>query len=190
MCEEDPTGRIKRLNGIVEHISEIPFLPLRFPKLDKGSLCLQVWSYATYASNHDLTSLLCYIIFLSDESGKCLPLFLSSRKRVTRSVGGSEAMALSDAFDMAYILKHGLQRMTSTKIPIVVLADSLSLFDVIMNVSATTEKRLVIDWNIFRQVYSAKEIDKLGFNRTQYNPVEALTKVMRSHMLYEKRFPI
>jgi hypothetical protein len=98
---------------------------------------LQVYSDALYANNPDGSSQLGYIIFLADENGNFQPLFWCSHKsrRVTRSVLESETMALADAFDMAYALKHDIQTIIKQRVPIVIITDSLSLFDVIIKSS-------------------------------------------------------
>jgi hypothetical protein len=44
-------------------------------------------------------------------------------------------MALADAFDMAYALKHDIQTIIKQRVPIVIITDSLSLFDVIIKSS-------------------------------------------------------
>eukprot|EP00171_Calliarthron_tuberculosum_P001031 IDg1031t1 len=182
---ETPEKYNKNLNSILAHLAKLPVLPLRFPKLDKDTLSLKVYSDSSYANNPDGTSQLGYIIFLTDSSGKCQPLYWSSKKakRVTRSVLASETMAFADAFDTAFILKHDLQRMINQSIPIIMITDSLSLFDVITKVSITAEKRLMIDLKIVRQSYASKEIEKVGFVRTLNNPADSLTKPKRCHIL-------
>jgi hypothetical protein len=40
-------------------------------------------------------------------------------------------MALADGFDWAYLRKHDLQMMLKHNVPIIMLTDSLSLFDII-----------------------------------------------------------
>ena len=181
----DKKEYIRYLNAILKRLRKVPHLPLRYPRLDKNSLHLQVYTDASYATNTDKSSQLGYIIFLRDSTGQCQPMHWSSHKskRVTRSVLGSETMALADGFDMAYMIKHDIQRMTKTKIPLYILTDSLSLFDVITKLSSTTEKRLLIDLTVVRKAYASHEIEKLGFVRTIYNPADALTKVMRSDAL-------
>lgn len=102
------------------------------------------YSYASYANNNDASSQLGYIIFLTDNSDACQPLVWSSHKYncVTRSVLGSETMALADAFDMAFMVKHDVQRMTRSEIPLNMITDSSPLINVITRASRTAEKRL------------------------------------------------
>lgn len=182
-----PGACVKALNAIHKHLRTVPDLPLRFPKLDRKTLQLRVYSDASFASNTDGSSHLGYIIFLTDASGTCQPLYWSSHKskRVTRSFLGSETMALADAFDMAYALKHDIQRMIKQNVPIRILTDNLSLFDVITKATTTAEKRLMIDLAALKQAYNVHDVEQLGFVRTAFNPADALTKVTRCPVLEE-----
>ena len=185
MFKEDAQKKIKSLNNILSHLNTNHDLPLRFPKLDTDSLRLQVYSDASFATNADGSSQLGYIIFLVDGSGKCQPISWSSHKakRVTRSVLGSEVLALADAFDMAYALKHDIQALLSKEIPLVLITDSLSLFDVISKSTITAEKRLMIDLKATKESYKNREIEIIGFIRTKSNPADCLTKVTNSEVL-------
>lgn len=85
-------------------------------------------------------------------------------------------MALADAFDMAVLIKHDLQAVLKSSIPITMIIDSLSLFEVITKASSTTGKRSMIDLITVKDAYRRREIDTVGFVRTQCNPADALTK--------------
>jgi hypothetical protein len=183
--KDDPKTHIKRLNAVVNHLRKTIHQVLKFPKLDRKNLSLRVYSDASYANNSDGTSQIGYIIFLCDASGSCQPLFWSSKKskRVTRSVLGSETMALADAFDMAFTIRHDLQNITLLQIPIIILTDSLSLFDVLTKATTTSEKRLMIDLTAAKEAYKKREIDTIGFVRTEYNPADVFTKITRCKIL-------
>ena len=182
---DDPKTHIKRLNAVVNHLRKTMNRVLKFPKLDRNNLSLRVYSDASYANNSDGTSQIGYIIFLCDASGYCQPLFWSSKKskRVTRSVLGSETMALADSFDMAFTIRHDLQNITRIQIPIIILTDSLSLFDVLTKATTTSEKRLMIDLTAAKEAYKKREIDTIGFVRTEYNPADVFTKITRCKIL-------
>ena len=92
-------------------------------------------------------------------------------------------MALADGFDVGFMTKYDLQILTGKTIPVHIMTDSLSLFDVITKATATTEKRLMIDLETVREAYRKQEIMNIGFIRTQFNPADALTKLMTSHIL-------
>jgi hypothetical protein len=176
---------IVALNKILSHLARVPHLPLKYPKLDLDSLRLRVCADASFGSNADGSSQLGYCIFLADKHGKCQLLTWSSHKskRVTRSVAGAETMALADAFDSAYSLKHDLQAMLCREVPITVYTDSLSLFDVRTKSTVPREKRLMIDVVAIKNAYKSCELDTIAFIRTQHNPEDVLTKIMKSDVL-------
>jgi hypothetical protein len=96
---------------------------------------------------------------------------------------GSETMALADAFDMAYALKHNIETIIKQNVPIVILTDSLSLFDVITKATTTADKRLMIDLCVVKQAYERSEVDTIGFVRSEYNPADVLRKITRCAIL-------
>ena len=181
----DSTTHKKLLNSVVRHIGKTSAQRLLYPKLDKESIRLQTYSDAAYSNNYDGTSQLGYIVFLADKTNKCQPLYWSSykSKRVSRSVLGSETMAFADAFDMTFAIKKDMELMMNTPIPIVMLTDSLSLFDVITKSTITTEKRLMIDIKVVKDSYQRNELQTIGFIRSESNPADALTKVKRCTIL-------
>lgn len=152
---------------------------LRMKKLDKSSLHIKVFSDSSFANNRDLSSQLGYIILLCDKFKNCNILHFSSHKsrRVVRSVLGAETYAFADAFDYAHALKHDLESILDQKIPLQMLTDSKSLFDVLTKCSSTIEKRLMIDLQVVRQAYETHLISDLGFIRTEHNPADGLTKI-------------
>ena len=92
-------------------------------------------------------------------------------------------MAFADAFDMAVAIRNDLSKVLSQKLPIVMLTDSLSLFDVVTKATLTTEKTLLMDIKGFKDSYHFNEIENIGFIRSEYNPADTLTKVKPSSIL-------
>ena len=78
-------------------------------------------------------------------------------------------MALADSFDMAFIIRHGIQRMMNIKTPIMMFTDILSLFDVITKASTTVEKKLTIDLEVVKKASQQNEIEQIGFIRSEHN---------------------
>lgn len=169
---------IKRINSVVSNLKKLPDLVLRYPKLELSSLKLQVYSDASYATNKDKTSQLGYFIFLMDKHHRCHPIYWVSykSKRSTRSVLGSEVMAFADAFDMAYTLKFDLQKILGKELPLRMLTDNKSLFDVLTKATSTTEKRLMIDIQTVRDAYRSFEVNDVALVRSEFNIADALTK--------------
>ena len=81
-------------------------------------------------------------------------------------------MAFADASDIAIEMKNDLRRMTSLDIPIVMLADSLSLFNVIKKAKITSERRLMIDVKVVKDAYTRHELGAIGFIGSVYNPAD------------------
>ena len=92
-------------------------------------------------------------------------------------------MALADAFDAAFTIKHDTERALEATLNIFMLTDSLSLFDVITKATVTAEKRLLIDLKDVKGAYKRHEISQVGFIRSEFNPADALTKAKRSNIL-------
>ena len=89
---------------------------------------------------------------------------------------GAETYALADAFDFAFCCKKDLERILEQRIPLQMLTDSKSLFDVITKCSNTSERRLMIDVDAVRTAYLKHEISNFGFLRGPNNPADGLTK--------------
>jgi hypothetical protein len=139
-----------------------------------------VYVDTSFASNRDEISQLGFVIFLVDKHYQFQPDGVASykEKRVTRSVLGAETMALADAFDAAYSLKHDVQGMLQQEVPITLYTDWLSLFDVITKSTMPREKRLAIDIEEMKGAYKRREVETIAFIRTNVNPADMLTKVM------------
>jgi hypothetical protein len=117
-------------------------------------------------------------------------------KILTRSVLGSETMALADAFDMAFTIRHDLQNITRLQIPIIVLTDSLSLFDVITKATTTSEKWLMIDLTAAKEAYKTIRHDLQNITGLQI-PIIILTDslslfdvITKAKTTFEKRLLI
>lgn len=95
----------------------------------------------------------------------------------------------SYTFDAAYTIRNKLTRIFGRKIPIVMLMDSASHFNVIGKTSGTTEKRLMIELAATREAYDRCEIDEIGWVDTASNIVDEFIKA-RSNIQLEKLLDI
>lgn len=106
------------------------------------------------------------------QSSKC--------KRITRSVLASEIYGLVNGFDLAYVIRETLrtvtQRLNLPPIPLVVCTDSYSLYDCLVKLGTTTEKRLMIDLQARRQSYERGEISEIRWISGEGNPADSMTK--------------
>lgn len=141
---------------------------------------LIVFTDASFANNKDLSSQIRYVIVLADKLGNANVIHWSliKCKRVTRSVLGAELYALAHGFDMGTSLKSTLDAILPSYAPIslVLCTNSKSLFDYIVKLGTTQEKRLMIDVMCLRQSYERREITECRWIEGTLNPADAMTK--------------
>ncbi|MEM1283154.1 MAG: reverse transcriptase domain-containing protein [Chlamydiota bacterium] len=170
---------IKLLNKTINKLKESPDDGIKMQRLDRDSLYIKVYSDASFANNPNLSSQLGYIVLLCDKFERCNILHFTSYKsrRIVRSVLGAEVYAMADAFDYAFTLKQDLEIILNQKVPLRIITDSKSLFDIITKNSSSIEKRLMIDIKSVRHGYESMEISDIGFARSTCNPADAFTKI-------------
>ena len=179
------TEKLKAYNCVIKRLKETDSRCLTFYPLKKDSFHLRVYTDASFAGNDDLSSQLGFIILLCDSLNLAHILGYSNRKskRVVRSILGGEVYAFASGFDRAFMLKHDLETIYRTKIPLHMLTDSLQMFDVITKGSSTTEKRLMIDIASARECYTRHEISHVGLVASEHNIADGLTKETPNNIL-------
>lgn len=179
MFTTEKVRHIKTINKLDKTATSSPNRGLRYVSLDPTTMHLWVYGDGSFANNPDGSSQLGFVILLSDGSGRCV--FLSHRsfksRRRVRSVQGAE-VSFVDAFDEAYLLRAQLKELFGREIPLRMLLDSRSLFDVLSRGTLTTERRLVIDLLAAREAYTKGDISDLGNVRSEFNLADCLTKQM------------
>ena len=82
--------------------------------------------------------------------------------------------------DTAYAIATTLEKITKQlnlpTIPIVVCTDSYSLYECLVKLGSTKEKRLMIDIMALRQMYKRRELFEIRWINGQDNPADAMTK--------------
>lgn len=112
-----------------------------------------LYADSSHNNRENSRSQLGYIICLADDSNKCSILFYLSHKshRVARSSAAEETIAFVDTFDNTFVIRHDLQRMLGVNIPILMLTDSIQLFDVMNRSRYTTKRTLMVDISAVRE---------------------------------------
>lgn len=177
--KSDKNRIIRRLNKAVKYAVDNRIY-LRIPKLDLQTLRVVGYSDASFANNHDLSTQLGVLCFLADDKGNSVPIHFKSykSKRVVRSAMAGEVIAFSDLFDVAAALASELGVLYDRNIPVQLLTDSKSLFDVISKGSRTSGKRMMLDIAATREGFRNKVISDIGFVRSSKNLADGLTKAM------------
>jgi hypothetical protein len=116
---------------------------------------LIVFTDASFANNRDLSSQIGYILVLADGTGCANIIHWSSTKykRVTRSILASELYGMAYGFNMGALVKSTIDRVLEMELPLVVCTDSKSLYECLVKLGTTREKRLMIDVMCLRQAY-------------------------------------
>jgi hypothetical protein len=175
----EPTENdVKALNKRIQWQIENPSRGLRFVKLQKESLQLLVFTDASFANNRDLSSQIGHVLVLADGTGRANILHWSSTKckRVTRSVLASELFGMAHGFDIGASAKSTIDRVLEIDLPLVLCTDSKSLYECLVKLGTTQEKRLMIDVMCLRQAYERREIAEVKWIKGDSNPADSMTK--------------
>jgi hypothetical protein len=159
--DEDIRTLNKRLKWQMENIDR----DLRYVPVDLANAKLMVFVDGSFANNKDLSSQLGFVMMLVNESaetdntftirGNVIHYSSTKCKRVTRSVLASEIYGMVNGFDMGIAIASTLRMITErlglAAIPLIVCTDSYSLYECLVKLGTTKEKRLMIDIMALRQ---------------------------------------
>lgn len=190
---------IARLNKRITWQKENVGRGLTYLRLNMGDLKLFTFVDASFANNKDMSSQMGYIIVLGNEiatddksfriRGNLLHWSSIKCKRVTRSVLASEIYAMAHGVDIAIAIGGTINmimdRMSLPKVPIVACTDSLSLYECLVKLGTTKEKRLMIDIMALREAYERGELRDIRWIDGRDNPADAMTKAASNTALEE-----
>ena len=191
---------ITRLNKRIQWQLDNSARGLSYVPLDLSSMILYVFVDGSFANNKDLTSQIGFVIVLGNERANEHEKSFSLRgniihwqsvkcRRVTRSVLASEIYGMVNGFDAAYVLKQLLveitKRLNKPATRMVMCTDSLSLYQCLVQLGTTAEKRLMIDLMALRQSYEEREVDEVRWIAGGDNPADAMTKGAPNNALEE-----
>lgn len=190
---EPQKADVEALNKRIEWQMENCDRGLTYIPLDLSHTKLFIFTDGSFANNSDMTSQLGLLIVLATEnhtniattpefeiSGNIVHWNSSKCKRVTRSVLASELYGMVNGFDSAIALRTTLHKIMKTldlpQIPAILCSDSKSLYDCLVKLGTTQEKRLMIDIMSLRESYERREISEVRWINGKDNPADAFTK--------------
>jgi hypothetical protein len=159
---------------------------------------LMVFMDGSFANNKDLSSQLGFVLTLVNEStgtdtntfticGNVIYYSSTKCKRVTRSVLASEIYGMVNGFNIGIAIATTLRMITERLgllvIPLVICTDSYSLYECLVKLRTTKEKRLMIDIMALRQSYERREITEIRWINSDDNPADAFTKASLNRAL-------
>ena len=98
-------------------------------------------------------------------------------KQVTHNVLASELYALAYGFDITAVIRLIIQKILQLEqLPLVLCTDLKSLYNCLVKLGTTQEKRLMVDLMCLRQAYERREIMEVKWINGGNNPADAMTK--------------
>jgi hypothetical protein len=162
---------------------------LKYIALELSTAKLFVFVDGSFANNKDFSSQIGYEIILANEkagndefiiTGNMIHWSSTKSKRVTRSVLASEIYGMVAGTDTAFAIGSTLKMITEQldlpAIPTIVCTDSYSLYECLVKLGTTKEKRLMIDIMAIRQSYERRELFEIRWINGLDNPADAMTK--------------
>lgn len=188
--QQSPTEEdFKKLNACLQWQIQNAERGLKYIPLNLSTLRLYVFTDGSLANTADLSSQIGFVIALGNEESHGDTFMLRANlihwsstkcKRVTRSILASEIYGMVAGFDISITLKATLNTIASElslpQIPLIVCTDSLSLYECLVKLGTTAEKRLMIDIMALRQSYERREISETRWIHGDDNPADAMTK--------------
>lgn len=104
-------------------------------------------------------------------------------KRITRSVLAAEIFLMVHRFHISSTIRLTLNDLIGRIIPCHVYTDSKSLYESLVRINQSTEKRLLIDLRMLCQAYERREIIEVFWNPTAQNPADAFTNYSTTPVL-------
>ena len=154
---------------------------IKFPSLDLSTTSVVTYCDASYGNLPDGSSQGGHIIFLSDSSGKCVPITWASVKikRIARSTLAAECMALQDSTDAAILISSLFSEMLyscNKSIQNISKTDSKGLHTALYSTKAVQDKRLRVDIASLREMLERQELDQVCWIQSSDQLADCLTK--------------
>jgi hypothetical protein len=167
-----------QLNNLIRELCFV------FLDVNQNQLKLMIFIDAAFANTLDLHSQIDYVICLIDDVYiNLIPWSSIKCKRVIRSVLAAELYAIINNFDVEAIIKSIIERILHISLSLILLTDFKSLFDCLVKLDTTSEKRLMIDLMCLRQFYERREIAEIRWIDENINSADAMTKFKLCNVL-------
>lgn len=187
---------IKELNSALQEQQKDLSRGLRYINLELNDLKAYCWVDGSFANNEDLTSQIGFVITLGNEEfgenqftfrGNTIHWSSTKCKRVTRAVLASELYAMTNGVDIAIPLCTTINQIMAQlglkTVTLIVCTDSRSLYECLVKLGTTKEKRLMIDVMAIRESYERRELAEIRWINGKDNPADSMTKANASSAL-------
>ena len=187
---QDPgKEEIKALNKRLQWQMDNQERGLRYISLTLPQAKIFVFVDGSFANNQDLSSQIGYVVTIgtktsNDDSftwnGNIIGYSSTKCKRVTRAVLASELYSMVAGADAAISFSTTFamicRQLGIDNFPVVLCTDSFSLYECLVKLGTTKEKRLMIDIMALRQSYERRELAEIRWIKGDSNPANVMTK--------------
>jgi hypothetical protein len=183
---------VKELNKRLEWQKNNRERGIHYVAIDLETTKVFTFVDASFANNKDLSSQIGYVLVLANERevgtdkkeillrGNIIHWSSTKCRRITRSVLASELYAMTQGIDTTFSINTTLtvimKQLGFEKLPIIICTDSYSLYECMVKLGSTKEKRLMIDLMAMRQSYERRELSEIRWINGKDNPADAMTK--------------
>jgi hypothetical protein len=147
-------------------------------------LKLMMFTNVSFA-NVDLRSQIDYVICLMNDQNKVNIIHWSfiKCKKMIRSVLVTELYVMTNDFDIESMIKSTMKRILNVFIFLILLTDSRSLFDCLIKLWTTSEKRLMSDLMCLRQSYERGEKAEIRWIDEEINSIDVMIETKLCQVL-------
>lgn len=163
---------------------------LKYVPLGISTAKIMVFTDGLFANNKDMSSQIEFILALVNENshndmqfdirGNLIHWSSTKCKRMTRSVLASEIYGMVNSFDIGLSISTTFsivaEQLGLPSLPLVICTDSRSLYECLVKLGTTKEKRLMIDIMALRESYQRREITEIRWIIGEDNPADAMMK--------------
>jgi len=124
---------------------------------------LLAFTDASFVNNKDLLLQIRYVLVLADMINKVNIIYwlLIKCKRVIRSVLASELYGMAYRFNIRAVIKLIVNKILNINLLLIMCTDLKSLYNCLIRLGTTQEKRLIINVICLRQAYKQREITEV-----------------------------
>jgi hypothetical protein len=83
---------------------------------------------------------------------------------------------MAHGFDIGALVKFTIDKVLGIELPLILCTDSKLLYECLVKLGITQEKRLIIDIMCLRQAYERREIAEVKWIKGESNLADAMTK--------------
>ncbi len=88
----------------------------------------------------------------------------------------SELYSITHSYDIGAAIKSTIDKILQIDLLLILCTDLKSLYDCLVRLGTTQEKRLMIDVMCLRQAYERRQIAEVKWIEGEANPADAMTK--------------